>query len=234
MSLHSFVTLLSFDISRQNLSVIDLKCSIVNDSQCWYCDDLCNSCLKRVSPTINEVAFIGERAIEFKLCSENCCKRIKKPESNSEDFSQQVYVLTPGGKIHSNCSDKFILSQQELHDYCGLRCAPILPVHEEIVHLYSVTVTNNQWCTFSIEEISICHGDITGVDCKYAVYFKRGLSEQPLSFEFFVSPTFEPTQLLPYYDSKDEASSDAFDKLKTSINIQHLLTAAGIHISCQN
>ena len=207
--------------------MIDLKCSLVNDSQCWYCDDFCGSCLKRVSHTINEVVSISEKAIKIKLCNDNCCKQIKK--AGNYGSSQNVhYVLTPDGEVHSNRNDKCILSQQEVLEFCGLRCAPMLPDHDEIVHLYSVTFISNQVCTFSVEEILVCHGNIAGQVCDYAVYNKRGLSEQPLSLEFFVSQNFEPIQLLPYYDCNDKATNEAFEGLKTSINIQHKLTEAGI------
>ena len=101
---------------------------------------------------------------------------------------------------------------------------------EKVLHLYSVTFTINQLCTFSFEEISIFHGSIAGQVSCYVVYFKRGLSKQPLSLEFFVFENFEPIQLLPYYDYNDKATVEAFDALKTSINIQHLVAEAGIHM----
>lgn len=214
---------------RQRLSVIDLKCSLVNDSQCWYCDDFCDSCLKRVSHTIKEVVSVNEKAIEIKLCSENCCKQIKKAGNDSTN-SNVYYVLTPDGEVHSNQSDKCTLSQQEVLEFCGLRCASVLSDHEEIVRLYLVSLANNQLCTFSVEEILICHGNIAGQVCDYAVYNKRGLAEQPISLEFFVSQNFEPVQLLPYYNCSDEATIEAFDALKTCFNIQHKLTEAGIHL----
>ena len=211
--------------------MIDLRCSLVNDSQCWYCDDFCGSCLRRASHTINEVVSINEKAIEIKLCSENCCKCIKKAGNyGTDNFNQTVYVIKSGGEVHSNRTDTCVLSQQEVLEFCGLRCAPMLPDHEETLHLYSVTFTSNQLCTFSVEEISICHGNIAGQICCYAVYFKRGLSEQPLSLEFFVSQNFEPIKLLPYYDCSDKATIEVFDGLKASINIQQLLMKAGIHM----
>ena len=226
----SFNLCLHLDIFRQRLSVIDLKCSLVNDSQCWYCDDFCGSCLKRVSHTINEVVSISEKAVKINLCSENCCEHIRKAGNYGVNSNLNVYVFTSDGEVHSNRSDKCFLSQQEIFEFCGLRCAPMLPDHEEILHLYSVTFTGNQLCTFSVEEISICCGNIAGQVCHYAVYFKRGLSEQPLSLEFLVSQNFEPIQLLPYYDCNDKATIEAFDSLKTSINIKHLLTEADIHM----
>lgn len=176
---------------------------------------------------------MGERSIELKLCSENCSKLYWVPGTGDADLNQQIYILTPDGKVHSNCSDKQLLSKEELQVKFGIRCAPALPMHEEMLHLYSTTITSNQWHTLSIEEISFCRGDITGQECRYAVYHKRGLLEQPLSLEFFISQNLEPTQLLPYCDPNDEATNEAFDILKTSSNVQHLLATARIHISCE-
>lgn len=160
---------------------------------------------------------MGEQSGELKLCSENCRKIC---ETLGADSSQQVYIITSDGNIHSTCSGKQ-LSQKELHKYCGLRCAPILPDHQEILHLYSIKFTS---CLLSIQEISLCCGDINGQDCRYVVYCKRGLFEQLISLEFFISKNFEPTQLLPYFDLQDKAASEAFDELKASIDLQHLLT----------
>lgn len=98
-----------------------------------------------------------------------------------------MYILTPGGKVHGDGSGKH-LSQQELYDCCGRRCSPILPTHEELLHLYSTMFASSKSSTVSIEELSLCRDNN---DHRYAVYCKRELLEQPLSLEFFVSETIE-------------------------------------------
>lgn len=207
--------------------MVDLQCSVVNDSQCWYCEDLCSSCLNRVSHTVKEVTSINEKSIELKFCTESCAKLYKALGANNEDLGPQVHVLTPAG---GNVSEKS-LSRQEIVDYCGVRCCPISLTHDELLHLYSTTCTSSQLSALSIEELSICRDSNAGQDCLYATYCKRGLLEQPLSLEFFVSGTFEPSQLFPYYD---EAASEMFEELKASITVQNMLAIAKNSISSKN
>ena len=182
-----------------------------------------------MSHTVKEVTTINEKSIELKLCAENCAKMYKALGANDEDLSPRVHVLTPGGNVSERS-----LSQQEIVDYRGVQCCPILSTHEELLHLYSTTCTSNQWFASSIEELSLCRDSNAGQDCLYATYCKRGLLEQPLSLEFFVSETFEPGQLFPYYDRSDEATSEMFDALKTSITVQKMLAIAKSNISSKN
>lgn len=218
-------------IYRLELSMIDLKCSIVNDSQCWYCEDLCDSCLNRSICTISEVTLVGEKSTELKLCNENNSKLCKISERNSEVnlMKQVVYILTPDGKVI--CSSQQSLSLQEVHKYCGLRCAPVQSIHEEMLHLYLLTFLDNHWYSLSIEELSLCHGTIAGQDCLYAVYFKRGFMEQSISLEFLVSQDLVPSQLLPYYGSSDPSAIEALEEVQTSANVLQLLQAAKVHVN---
>ena len=200
--------------------MVDLKCSVVNDSKCWYCENLCNSCLEEVSHSITETTSINEKIVELKFCDRQCSEFYK-----NIDPKQRIYVFLPHKSSQGNSKDIFS-NKEELHKF-GTRCAPIFLNHEELLHAYCLSIIDTK---LSIEELCFCQGDIAGQNICYAVYSKRGLVEQPISLEFIVSHKYEATELLHYYRCNGEASA-AFDGIKSSSSFHELFSVVKATLS---
>lgn len=135
--------------------MVDLKCSIVNDSQCWFCEDLCDFCLQRPAGVTSCASLISDKTIKLMLCSDTCsdtCSTLVKTNP-----SKQLYAVSPDKRVYCNESDGSELNAEGLHIRFGSHCAPVLPSHEEILHLYSITTDGDN--SFLLEETSLCYGD---------------------------------------------------------------------------
>lgn len=221
---HALLLMSNIITFRDHLSVIDLKCSIVNDSQCWFCEDLCDFCLEKPTNIASVTSSIGtdNKTTELLFCSETCNTIF------STNPNQQLYALLPNKRVYSTECVNSELSAEVLHSRFGSHCVPILPSHEEIMHLYSINTKNNH--SILLEEISLCYGDFTTQKDLYVVYFRRTLQGPSLCLEFFVTQECVPTDLLPYYDTCDDAAIMAFDEFKQTSDIQ-LQLATGMNIS---
>lgn len=153
---------------------------------CWYCRDLCSTCLTK--PSAFGIASNGPGDLKFNFCSSAC--HAFHPDKTSTHRS--LIILDANGKqVHCTGPD---------HSTLEYRCSCVEPLHKELGHVF---VFNTDLDGFPANiEIALCYGDGSESFPKsryYAVMYQRTLNQQ-VFLEFFLSEfDFLPDDPLPYY-----------------------------------
>ena len=166
---------------------------------CWYCKDLCSTCLTK--PSTFGIASNGPRDLKFNFCSSTC--QDFHPDNARVDKS--LIVCDANGKqVHSVGPS---------HPTLEYRCCRVEPMHKELGHIFVLNTTDTDGFPVNIE-IALCCGDGSEKSCYYAVLYQRTLCRQ-VFVEFFVSDfDFLPLDPLPYYCEASTAEiKDHLDKI---------------------
>ena len=192
---------------------IDQKCSM--KKSCWYCKDLCSTCLAK--PSAFGVASSGPGDLTFNFCSSTC--HAFHPDKAS--VSRSLVVCDANGKqVH--CVGP-------CYPTLEYRCSPVEPSHIELGHIF-VLDTDADGFPANIE-IALCCGDGSESFPKsryYAVLYQRTLCYQ-VFFEFFILDfDFLPHDPLPYYcDTSIAEIKDQLDKIPIQGYIKEAMSVLG-------
>ena len=179
------------------LPTLDQKCA--NPTRCWYCYDLCESCLK---PAAVGLAHFTHDGTLLRFCSDTCKQEL------------QPAALSSKGPL-------IITSETFLTILSNSSCVP--SGHRELLKAHACGVTPKQQ-PFKIT-LNVCISDGSYCfppDRPYVMYHLRSIFHQHF-LEFFISNTLSPEEPVPYCSN---ASISAVNQLKANKYIQRILKGA--------
>lgn len=164
-------------IQSRSFPSIDTKCK--KESECWFCSNRCNICLK----------ILGFDSIKAKVnnndvsvCSQECSWYLP-----GRKIQASVVVANPGESPPPLYRD---------------RSCPLFSSHRKYFHVYIEDTAENLPLK---GDIAVCYGDGSigyPEDKMYGVYFSRNIEKQML-IEFYLSDAFNLERPLPYNESND-------------------------------
>ena len=185
---------------------------------CWYCKDLCSTCLTK--PSAFGIASNGPGDLKFNFCSSTC----HAFHPDKANVSRSLIVCYANGKqVH--CAGPN-------HPTPECRCCRVEPLHRELGHIFVLNTTDTDGFPANLE-IALCCGDGSESFPKsryYAVLYQRTLCHQ-VFFEFFVSDfDFMPHDPLPYFCEASIAEiKGQIDNIPTQSYIKEAMSVLGPH-----